>query len=288
MKKLFKIIIKLTRIKIAVFSMLSAALGFILASGTVSINIILPTVGVFLLACGSSALNQYQERKTDALMERTKERPVPSGMIKPATALIFSTLLILSGLAVLSLPANMSVMLLSLFAVVWYNGVYTYLKKKSAFAVIPGALIGSIPPLIGWSAGGGEILNPQILAVAFFFFIWQVPHFWLLILNHGKDYEEAGLPSLTGVFSEVPLKIITFNWISATVVTCLLIPLFGVTKSVPLTLLLLASGTWLIFCALKLFKTSEKVNLLNATFKKINIYVLLVISLLSLGRLLKG
>jgi hypothetical protein len=86
--------------------------------------------------------------------------------------------------------------------VLWYNGVYTFLKRKSPFAAIPGAVIGAIPPAIGWICGKGALsFDPQILALSFFFFIWQVPHFWLLLLNFGRDYEKAGFPSLTRIFN---------------------------------------------------------------------------------------
>jgi heme o synthase len=106
-----------------------------------------------------------------------------------------------------------------LLNLIWYNGIYTPLKKINPLAIIPGSLVGSIPPAVGWTAAGGNILDPQIIILSFFFFIWQIPHFWLLLLIFGKDYENAGFPTLMQIFSSDQLARITFIWIVATVVT---------------------------------------------------------------------
>lgn len=206
MVRWINILLELTKFRISLFSTLSTFAGFILARRGLSSDVIFPILGVFLLASGSCALNQYQERQNDHLMERTKGRPIPSKKLSPSTALKISIGLLLFGSIILYVGAHWSVLGLGLFAMFWYNGVYTSLKRKSPFAAIPGALIGAIPPLIGWVSGKGHLsLDPQILAISFFFFIWQVPHFWLLLLNSGRDYEKAGLPSLTRIFSSAQI-----------------------------------------------------------------------------------
>ena len=187
--------------------------------------------GAFVLACGSCALNQYQERRIDSLMARTAKRPIPSGRIRPGQALGLALLLILSGEGLLLFTGNAAVPLLGTVAVCWYNIVYTGLKKVSAFAVVPGALVGAIPPAMGWAAGGGRLSDPSLAALAFFFFMWQVPHFWLHLLTYGKEYAEAGLPSLSDVFSAAQLKRLTFQWLSATAVSSLLLGLCGMLES---------------------------------------------------------
>ena len=213
MKHWVKIILELTKFRIALFAVLSTSAGFILAKQGFSSDMMTAVLGVLFLACGSCALNQYQERHTDRLMERTWGRPIPSGRLNAATALKIAVLLLSLGAMVLLKGANGIVLGLGALALFWYNGLYTFLKRRTAFAVIPGALVGAIPPSLGWVHGGGRPFDPQILALAFFFFIWQIPHFWLLLLDFGKDYEKAGFPSLTRIFTPAQLRRILFSWI---------------------------------------------------------------------------
>jgi protoheme IX farnesyltransferase len=247
---------------------------------------ILPILGVFLLASGSCALNQYQERQNDHLMERTQGRPIPSKKLSPSTALKISIGLLLFGSILLYFGAHWSALGLGLFAVLWYNGVYTFLKRKSAFAAIPGALVGAIPPVIGWISGKGFFsLDPQILAISFFFFIWQVPHFWLLLLNFGRDYEKAGLPSLTRIFTSAQLSRITFIWIFATAAACMMIPLFGIVESHTIQGGLWVAAFWLMWKSLRLLTAKGRKFSLPFTFKTVNSYAVVVMILLTLDNL---
>ena len=286
MLKWINILLELTKFRISLFSTLSTFTGFILARQGLSGDVIFPLLGVFLLASGSCALNQYQERKNDQLMERTKGRPIPSKKLSPSTALKISIGLLLSGSILLYVGAHGSALVLGLFAMFWYNGVYTPLKRKSPFAAIPGALIGAIPPLIGWVSGKGLFsLDPQILAISFFFFIWQVPHFWLLLLNSGRDYEKAGLPSLTKVFSSAQLRRITFMWIFATAAACMIIPLFGIVESHVIHGSLFLVAFWLMWKSLKLLSGHPHPSSSQFIFKTINSYAVLVIILITLDHL---
>ena len=287
MLKWINILLELTKFRISLFSTLSTFTGFILARQGLSGDVIFPLLGVFLLASGSCALNQYQERKNDQLMERTKGRPIPSKKLSPSTALKISIGLLLSGSILLYIGAHGSALVLGLFAMFWYNGVYTPLKRKSPFAAIPGALIGAIPPLIGWVSGKGLFsLDPQILAISFFFFIWQVPHFWLLLLNSGRDYEKAGLPSLTKIFSSAQLRRITFMWIFATAAACMIIPLFGIVESHVIHGSLFLVAFWLMWKSLKLLISHPHPSSSQFIFKTINSYAVLVIILLTLDHLI--
>jgi protoheme IX farnesyltransferase len=219
-------------------------------------------------------------------MERTRSRPLPSGKLSPGICLFVSLSLMLAGATILLLHgANPIAWSLGLFAIVWYNGVYTYLKRKTAFAVIPGAMVGGIPPLIGWVSGGGHLLDPEILAISFFFFMWQVPHFWFLLLKFGKDYENAGLPSLTQVFNPAQLGRITFMWVFAAAVTCIIIPLFGVVESQVINGSLFAAGAWLVWKTSKILKTHSQEFPFRFNFKVINTYILLVMVLITLDKL---
>ena len=177
-------------------------------------------------------------------------------------------------------------MLIGWLAFVWYNIVYTPLKRKYAFAVFPGSLIGALPPIIGWVAAGGNPFDSQVLALAMFFFIWQVPHFWLLLLLYGKDYENAGLPSLTQIFNNAQLSRITFVWIIGLTVSCFLIPLFGVSKSIFTLLVLLSLAAWLIYSAGKILLFFYDKSSYRKAFMQINVYVLAVVFILSIDKLL--
>ena len=218
-------------------------------------------------------------------MPRTSSRPLPSGRIKPVNALYFSLWLLFSGSSTLLLTGALSAPLLGLFAVAWYNGVYTFLKRKTAFAVVPGALIGAIPPAIGWIAGGGAMGDTKLLMICFFFFIWQVPHSWLFIMHYGQEYEKAGLPTLTKIFTPLQMKRIIFNWIFATTVSCLFLSTMGIVHYFFVNLALFLLSSWLIWNGIKplLRQNAEYVSAL--VFKKTNYYLLLVMLLLSADKL---
>jgi protoheme IX farnesyltransferase len=276
----------LGKIKISLLAALSTAMGYLLATGTITIHVLVPTAAVFLLACGSCALNQYQEREIDRWMERTKSRPIPSGRLSPETALWISIGLILSGALILLFGAGDLTLPLGLFAVLWYNLIYTPLKQKTAFAAVPGALVGVVPPALGWVAGGGRILDPRIAGVALFFFIWQIPHFWLLLLDASKDYENAGLPSITKIFSTDQIKRVVFIWLLSTAASSLILPLFGLSKLFFTYLFLVAAASWLFWVAIIFLKSYPQHISLRPIFTTLNSYVLMVTSLLSLDRLL--
>jgi protoheme IX farnesyltransferase len=281
-----KIVVELSKIRISQLVAMSTLLGYILATGELSLFMLVPTIGTFLLSCGSAALNQYQEREYDRLMERTCTRPISSGRITPSEGVLISSALILTGSLVLFIGTNPVALFLGWLNILWYNGIYTPLKRKTPFAVIPGSVIGAIPPAIGWAAGGKSLLDPQILAISFFFFIWQVPHFWLLLLNLGTDYEKAGFPSLTQKFTPEQLARITYMWIIATAMACLLIPFFGVGHSSALYLILFISAGWLVWNSRKLLHKSLNNFSFRPVFKSINIYILVVMLALSIERLI--
>lgn len=276
-----KTILDLTKFKISLLSALSAGTGFILAAESINISLFFIIAGVFSLASGASALNQYQEKDTDCLMERTKKRPIPAGKLNQKKALLISCFFIVTG--IFFLAHSKGALLLSLFILFWYNGFYTPLKKISSFAAVPGALAGALTPAIGWLAGGGKPFAYEITGIVFFFFIWQIPHFWLSIIYHGNDYEKTGMPVITEIFTEKQIVRVTFIWLLATAYSCLLIPLF-ITNSTVINIFLLIATMWLVWNSFYLLK--EKNKTISFTFVKINIYAFIVISLLSLDRLI--
>lgn len=217
----------LCKLNISLPVTLSTLTGFVLYSGSLSYTTLYACAGVLLLAAASSTANHILEKDTDKLMPRTGNRPIPSGRISVNHAFFFVIIAGVSG-AILLFKAGLIPMLLALFNLIFYALVYTPLKKVTAFAVIPGSLIGAIPPAIGWTAAGGHPLHLHIILVAFFFFIGQVPHFWLVVMRYGSDYEAAGLPSLSRFFTQAQLANLTLVWVAATAMAAIMLIIFKV------------------------------------------------------------
>ena len=281
----FSIFSELSKLTISFSVALSALTGYVLEAQEINFELLFPVIGVFFLSAGSAALNHIQERRFDALMERTLSRPLPAGEVSTRTALLFSSLLIIMG-SVLLVLSNFYAFLLGLLAVTWYNLIYTNLKRKTAFAAVPGAIIGAIPPVIGWVAAGGEILDYRILVVAFFFFIGQIPHFWLILLKYGKEYEKAGFPSLTKIFNDVQIERLTFTWIVAVTVSSLLFPLVGILTSTFTKISLILISVLLILSFSNNIFSKKNAFKFGRAFFHLNLYFLLVMLLLIISALI--
>lgn len=282
-----RILSELTKFRITALVSFTTGLGYILAASEITFTLFYVIAGIFLLAASSSSLNHWQEKGTDAMMDRTMNRPIPSGRIDPSSALWLSVMLLISGSALLLWTTNFTTFAVGIFTFLWYNAVYTPLKRKTAFAIIPGALVGALPPVAGWTAAGGEILDGRILIIAAYFFIWQIPHFWLLLMLYGSDYEKGGFPTLNKVFSKVQLKRITFMWLIANVMTAMLIPLFVYINYLASFLLLCIISIWMIIVSLRFLKTETERKSVRNTFIAINFYTLLLITILSIDKLIK-
>jgi len=286
MKEKIKIFFELAKVKITSFVTVTTAFGYIAASGKIDLMILPVLFGVLLLAFGSAALNHYQEKDFDSKMDRTKSRPIPSGRISPNTVLKISLILILLGSVILILWTNLLALGLGLLNLIWYNFIYTLLKRKTPFAIVPGSLVGAIPPVIGWAAAGGLLADPQIIIIAFFFFVWQIPHFWLLLLVMDKDYQQAGFPTLTQIFNHAQLSRITFIWIIATAVTGLMIPLFGIVSELWINLGLFISAALLTWKAFGLLVEKKDFSAFRLNFRYINYFALFVVFMVSIDKLI--
>jgi protoheme IX farnesyltransferase len=148
--------------------------------------------GTTLIAAGTSALNHYIERDTDALMRRTASRPLPSGQLQPREALWFGAGLLFFGTLYLALASNALATLLGVLTSATYLCVYTPLKRRTTLATFIGAFPGAVPPLIGWAAARGTItINAWILFAVLF--LWQFPHFDAISWVYREDYRRAGI-----------------------------------------------------------------------------------------------
>jgi protoheme IX farnesyltransferase len=284
-KSAISLLLELNKVKITIAVTLTTIAGYVLAKNAFDAGLILPVLGIFILACGSAALNHYQDKDKDALMKRTINRPIPSGKISPNWALFIAILEIALGTYIIYLGSNFLAAQLGLLALIWYNGIYTPLKRKTAFAVVPGSIIGAIPPMVGWVAGGGELADPRLLVLAFFFFIWQVPHFWLLMLKYGKEYEAAGYPSITSMISKQQIKNATFMWTAATAVTALMIPVSGLMSTIFFKITIVLASVWLIIVFARLLSSKKEDFNPFYYFMRINYFVLIMIIALSIDPL---
>ncbi len=282
----FKLLSEVTKLRITALVSFTTGLGYILANEGFNINIIYPVLGIFFLACGSAALNHLQEKKLDLLMDRTKTRPLPSGKtgnIYYYSVILFFTVL---GVLLLLLKTNIPTLSIGLITYFWYNAVYTPLKRKSALAVIPGSLVGALPPLAGWTAAGGDITDFRILYICFYFFLWQIPHFWLLLLVYSDDYKKGGFPVLTDIMNIKSLKIMTFLWIVLTFLISTGIPFVGIISHNSVKIIMLFAGLLLILSGIRFIFSGITRKSVFSMFISINIFTLLIILLLSIDKII--
>lgn len=174
--------------------------GLWLAPGVPSLSLITATmIGTVLLVGAANTLNMYIERDLDALMRRTKDRPLPAKRLTPETALKFGIFLACVSVAVLTFWVNPLTGLLGVIAFISYVLFYTPLKQKSTIALLIGAIPGAMPPLMGWTAATGSLRIPEDLpglALFAILFLWQIPHFLAIALVHKEEYEKAGIKIL--------------------------------------------------------------------------------------------
>ncbi|MCC7403337.1 MAG: protoheme IX farnesyltransferase [Bdellovibrionales bacterium] len=193
----------LTKTGIVVFVLLSAAAGYFIARPSGNplewSHFALFILGLYMVSAGSFALNQAQEWQRDAVMERTKKRPLPRGVMKSwqAWALGFSYVGVGSLLLYVIEPLAAA---LGLLTVLLYNVFYTlFWKRKWAFGAVPGAIPGAMPAVIGYSVFSVDLLAPECLYLFLIMFLWQMPHFWCLAIRYKDDYERGGFPVLAAV-----------------------------------------------------------------------------------------
>jgi len=151
--------------------------------------------GTTLVAAGTSALNHYLERDTDARMRRTAGRPLPSGQLQPREAFLFGVGLLGGGALYLAVATNLLATLLAILTSIAYLGVYTPLKRRTTLATFIGAFPGAVPPLIGWAAARGTITLDAWILFAILF-LWQFPHFDAIAWIYREDHSRAGIKML--------------------------------------------------------------------------------------------
>lgn len=279
-------ILQLGKYKISIPVALTGFLGYFRVSPVLDWKLLFVIFGIFLMAMGSSTFNQVQERETDRLMNRTRNRPLPSGRVSPGFAIISGIMLSLGGLTLLLLTTSVMAAAIGLFTLLWYNLVYTPLKRVTPFAVLPGAVIGALPPLIGWTAAGGSLFDTEILMISMFLFIGQMPHYWLLLMKVGDEFRDAGLPVITSLFSKTQLRNISFSWIFAAAIAVAIFPVFQIIYTSWLIYLLIPVIALFLITMFILSFRGELMENWKKAFITVNLFYLFVILLLIADKLI--
>jgi protoheme IX farnesyltransferase len=175
----------------------SALAGYAMGGGEISqvSQTVATILGTALVAGGASAYNQLYERKTDALMQRTRLRPLPDGRLQTGEALVFATALSALGLATLAAGVNTLSAMVAFATLLSYVVIYTPLKPVTSFATVIGAIPGALPPVIGWTAARQDLGEGAWLLFGIVF-LWQLPHFLAIAWMFREDYARAGFPML--------------------------------------------------------------------------------------------
>ena len=175
----------------------TALVGFYLAPG--ELHPVLALTAFLCIAAGAgaaAAINMWYDRDIDALMARTRERPIPAGRVEPGAALVLGAMLGVGSVTTMALAVNAVAAALLALTIVFYIGVYTmWLKRRTAQNIVIGGAAGALPPMIGWAAASGGIA-PMAIALFLIVLLWTPPHFWALAIDRRDDYARAGVPML--------------------------------------------------------------------------------------------
>ena len=252
---MFSAVLELTKYRLSISVLFSSIAGYLIAINTFSIETFMLLIsGGFFLIGASNGFNQVMEKDTDALMDRTKNRPIPSGRIDAKSATFICLAMILIGIILLYL-INLRTAFFGLISALIYIFLYTPLKSRTPLCVFFGAIPGAIPFMLGWVAATNKFgIEPGVLFMIQFF--WQFPHFWSIGWLSDDDYKKAGLKMLpTGKKDKSTAFQIVFYTIWTILVS--LIPLSGFSGSFTISNI---SGL-LIFLA-GLFMLSRSINLM--------------------------
>ena len=252
--------LQLTKFRLALSVVFSSVAGYLLAVDQVETKILTGLfIGGFAMVGASNAINQLIEKDLDALMSRTKNRPLPTGRMSTLVAAIIATFLTVLGVMVLY-AINLKTALFGLLSIFIYTCIYTPLKTISPLAVFVGAFPGAIPFMLGWVAATGKFgIEPGTLFMVQFF--WQFPHFWAIGWMLDDDYKKAGFKMLP---SGNPDRLTAFQIVfySLWTIVISLLPATSYTGnlhlSIPGAILILIIGLYLLYYAIKLMQLKTK------------------------------
>lgn len=274
-------LLALAKPMITVMSVFMAWGGMALAPGGIpAVTAFWALFGTALAVASAHALNMFIERDTDALMERTKNRPLPARRMRPTTAAIFGGVIGLTGVAVLAAFVNGLTAFLGGFALVVYVFAYTPLKRVTPWALEIGAVAGAMPPLMGWTAVTGSLGATGLLLFAIMT-VWQLPHFIAITIYRRDEYAHAGIRTTSVVHGERAAKVQALVWTTTLIPLSLLLVPLGDASFVYLVIALALSVAFTIL-ALRGLRADAGVRWARGLFRA----SLLYLPLLTIGLLL--
>ena len=247
---MLKNLIEITKVRIGFLVLTTTIIGFYLgAQGKINNLLLLYTVlGTLLSSTGSSVMNNVFESETDKLMDRTKNRALPTKKISITAAKILGITFITIGLLILYLKVNLLTCILSLATIVLYLFLYTPLKRKSWLNTSIGALPGAIPPLGGWTAATNS-LEWGGIAVFLILFFWQHPHFYSIAYMYKEDYKKAGLQMLPVIDNGIKKTVLHIFLHALILIPISTLPFFlGVSGRVYFVGAYILSNIYMLFC----------------------------------------
>ena len=252
--------LKLTKFRLSISVVFSSVAGYLLAVDQIKISILLGLFfGGFAMVGASNAFNQWIEKEKDALMDRTKNRPLPAGRMNNLTALTIASLLSLLGTFILN-NINYKTALFGALSIFIYTCVYTPLKSVTPLSVFVGAFPGAIPFMLGWVAATGSFgIEPGVLFMVQFF--WQFPHFWAIGWMMDDDYKRAGFKMLpTGKMDRATAFQIVFYTIWTIIISITPYTEYSgeLTLSFGAVICLILIGFYFLYYALKLMQKKSK------------------------------
>lgn len=262
LKTLFLDFKQLTKVGLSVSVVFTSVAGYLLGAETVDYSIVLLlSIGGYLMVGASNAFNQVIEKDIDAIMQRTKNRPLPSGRMKSTTALIIATLFTIAGIAILY-AINPKCALFGAISIFLYTSAYTPLKAVTPLAVFVGAIPGAIPFMLGWVAATGSFgIEAGFLFMIQFF--WQFPHFWAIGWLQDEEYKKAGLHMLPMDKKDkgAVAQIIFYTCVMILISIAPVLKVTGKLYIYPVTaVIVVLLGLLMLFYGIKLYKSQENTD----------------------------
>ncbi len=241
--------------KVVSLIIFTAVVGMLLATPA-SLNwmlVIYATLGIGLAAAAGAAMNHWVDRRIDAIMYRTQNRPLPQSDIKPTSVVVFALVLAVISMGILLVKVNFLTAWLTFISMVGYAIIYTmFLKPATPYNIVLGGAAGAAPPLLGWAAITGEV-NTEALLLFLIIFIWTPPHFWALAIKRREEYAKANVPMLpvTHGVAHTKLQILLYTLL---LVAITVVPFVIEMSGIVYLAGALALGFGFIWHALKLYR----------------------------------